>query len=68
MQRDQKVLTLLPQRISALRTSIKALFLLPKLDNSSPSNSRFVTLSKSRHYKVMMSLPPETEYPTETFE
>ena len=68
MPRDQKVLTLVPQRISALWTSIKALFLLPKFDNSSPSNSRFITLSKSRRYEVMMSLPPETEYLVEPFE
>ena len=56
-----------PQQRSAIWTSIKELFLLPKFDNSSPSVTRDRDLSKSSDYQVMRSLPPEAEYPMELF-
>ena len=49
-------------------TSIKELLLLPKLDNSSSSDTRDRDLSKSCDYEVMTSPPPEAEYPMESFE
>ena len=40
MSHDQKPMILLPHWRSALWTSTKELFLLPKFDNSSPSVNR----------------------------
>ena len=67
MSCDQKVIMLLPQWRSALWTSMKELFLLPKFDNSVPSVPRYKEICPS-NYEVMMLLTPEAEYPREPSE
>ena len=69
MSRDQKAMMLLsPIEKCPMDFYQGVLFYCPNLITVAPATRDKGDLTKSHDYEVMMSLPPDLEYPIEPFE